>query len=213
MKRRAMRGSHAVRMMEATAWAVACLAVLVVVVWHDGMVSRYWDGKDPDRLPFLIWDRNRVPPDEPYAVWLSIMRFEADLSVGLLAASAGMVLVNATRRIRVRRAWRGAGVVACVAAVAGMGLCVLEEASLALQERRGLWGRSSNPFPNAWPNLELRIGLAVLGAWVVLVGSRRWRRSRSWADRIGIAIGSSWLMVVLYRLFASLFIPFSNWGY
>ena len=95
-----------------------------------------------------------------------------------------------------------------------MSVCVLEEASLAIQRHRGLWGELiSNPFPNAWPHYELRISLAVLGAWSVLTAMGWWRPSRAWADRVGIVVGFLWLAVIMYRIIGPVFIPFANWGY
>jgi hypothetical protein len=206
--------------MDAIAWVAASLAVLGVVVRHDAMVKSYWEEQYNKNSLFLTQRYVRVSGELPAesvkrsAIWLAIMRYEADFSVGLLVASAGIVLVSAARRLRARRTWSGPGAVACVVAVAAMGLCLLEEASEAAKEHRGLWGKTvSNPFPNAWPHCELRIGLAVLGAWVVMAGMRRWRPRRAWADRIGVAIGVLWLVVILYRIGASLFIPFGNWGY
>jgi hypothetical protein len=217
--RRLQEALHAAKIAEAAAWIMGSLAVLCVVAWHDAMVKSYWGEQYAAGSLFLTqrhFQRGRGPSAEPvgsYALWLSIMRYEADVSVGLLAASAVVVLVTAARRCTDRRSCGGPGAVACSTAVAAMGLCVLEEASLAAKEGRGLWKGAWNPFPNAWPNCELWIGLAVFGAWVVMVGARLWRPRGTWADRIGIVIGAFWICLIIYRITASIFIPFGNWRY
>lgn len=221
MKRRLPQPVPAARIAETVAWVVASPAFVGVVTWHDAMVKSYWEELHAKGSVFLTqrqfqFRRGPAPSAEPvasYARWLSIMRYEADISVGLLAASAGIVIVTAARRGRDRRCWGRPGAVACLTAVAAMALCVLEEASLAVKGGRGLWGSPWNPFPNAWPLCELRIGLSVLGAWVVLVGAGLWRPRGAWADRIGIGIGVSWMCLIIYRITACLFIPFGNWGY
>jgi hypothetical protein len=216
------QANHVARIAEAAAWIIASLAVLCVVAWHDAMVKTYWNKVYADGSLFLTqrhFHRGLSPaaaaaePVGSYPLWLSIMRYEADVSVGLLAASAGIVLVTAARRWTDRRSLRGPGAVACLTAVVAMGLCVLEETSVAAKEARRLWGSVGNPFPNAWPHCELRIGLAVLGAWVVMVGAGLWRPRGAWADRIGVMIGMSWMCLIVYRITASIFIPFANWGY
>jgi hypothetical protein len=205
------------RRSEVVAWAAAMLVILGAVAWHDPMVKSYWGTLDANHRLFMSRDssagRLRREPAGSHPTWIAIMRYEADLSFGLIAASAAMLPVfSAIRRID-RRAWKGPGAAACVAAVAAMALCLLEEASLAAHGRRGLWRSGTNPFPNAWPLFEVWIALAVLGAWVALAASRRWRIRRSRADRVGVALGSAWLAVLAYRIFASLFIPFGNWRY
>ena len=219
MQRRIPGVLHDVGGKKAIAWVAASLAVICVVVWHDSMVKSYWEDQYANNSLFLTqrhFESGREPSRElmkSYPIWLAIMRYEADLSVGLLAASFGIVLVNAVGQVRIRRAWAGPGVVACVVVVGAMVLCVMEEVSLAAKGHRGLWNSGSNPFPNAWPHFELRISVAVLGAWIVMAGIGRWRPRREWTDWLGVVIGFLWIGVMFYRIGASLFIPFDNWGY
>lgn len=219
MKRRLQEVLHAATVVEAAAWIMVSLAVCCVVAWHDPMVKSFWDEQYAKGSLFLTqhqFQRGQRPSAEPvgsYALWLSIMRYEADVSVGLLAAATGVVLLTAVRRWNDRRSWGGPGVAACSTVVAAMALCVLEEASLAAKENRGLWGSIGNPFPNAWPNCELRIGLAVFGAWVVMVAAGLWRPRRARADGIGVVIGALWIGLIIYRIAASIFIPFANLRY
>jgi hypothetical protein len=220
VQRRLQAVVDAAKTAEVAAWIIGALAVLFVVTWHDAMVKPYWDQKYAKGSLFLTQGgfrlgprpADRAPePVESYALWLSIMRYEADVSVGLLAASAGVVMLTAARHRKDRRSWSGPGAVACLTAVGAMGLCALEEASLGAKGSRGLWRSTTDPFPNAWPQYELRIGLAVLGAWVVLIGARLWRVRGEWADRFGVIIGTLWICLIIYRITACAFIPFGNW--
>jgi hypothetical protein len=207
------------RLVTATSWVVAVALVLCVVIWHDQKFGGYWDETSRRGTLFLPqrgFRRPHEPSPEPvgsYPVWIAIMRCEANLSVGLAVASAGMVLVIVARQGPARRVWREPGTVACVVAVAALGLCALEETSRAIRYGTGPWGSPFDPFPNSWPLFEVRISLAVLGAWVVMAAMGRWKRSRTWVDRVGRAAGWLWLAVLLYRVSASLFIPFGNWRY
>lgn len=219
MKRSLRESLHAAMFAEAAAWIMGVLFVFFMVNWHDVSVMPFWDNQYASGSLFLTqhqYQRVPLPATEPagsYALWLSIIRYEGDVSVGVLAASASVVLVTAVRRWKDRQCWSGPGAVACSTALAAMGLCVLEEVSEAAKRGRELWGRGTNPFPNVWPHFELRIALAVLGAWVVLIGAGLWRPPGSWADRIGVVVGILWLCLIVYRITACLVIPFGNWGY
>lgn len=46
---------------------------------------------------------------------------------------------------------------------------------------------------------------AVAGAWFVLALSGRWRADRSWLDRLGRAIGASWLILDAFNSVRTLF--------
>ena len=207
------------RGLEALAWVVTIVGACGVVAWHDRVARGYWDDQYRGGSLFMIhFVPGQVPPDRTDPVnypagWLGVMRVEADLAIGLLAGSAGLILVNAARGRQVRRCWRRPGAVACGAIVAAMVFCTAGEALAAAQQGRWPWMSPWNPFLNAWPNYELRIGLAVSGAWLVLAVMGRWRAERSAVDRVGRAIGGLWLGVTLYRIVAGLFIPFNNWGY
>jgi len=207
------------RVVTATSWIVAVALVVGVVIWHDRKFGGYWDEKSRRETLFLPqrgFRQSQKPSPEPvgsYPIWIAIMRCEANLSVGVAAASGGIVLVNLSRHWRASRVWRAPGTVACVVAVAAMGLCVLEETSRGIKYGWGPWGSRFDPFPNSWPLAELRTSLAVLGAWVIMAAMGRWRRPRTWIDRVGRAVGVLWLVLMLYRVSASLFIPFGNWHY
>jgi hypothetical protein len=132
VRRRLASAPHTTRFAAAVVWFVAPLALLCVVGWHDGMVRSYWQQQYRKGELFIGQSRFRPPrapsdnPGRPYAVWLWVMRYEADFSVGLVPASAGVVLVTAARRRMRRRRWSGPGAVTCLTAIAAMGLCVLE---------------------------------------------------------------------------------------
>jgi hypothetical protein len=42
-----------------------------------------------------------------------------------------------------------------------------------------------------------RIGFAVAGAWLTLLASGRWRSEASWIDRLGRAMGWSWIVLTV----------------
>ena len=105
---------------------------------------------------------------------------------------------------------------ACVVAVVAMCVSVLEERSNAIKTGQNLWrwgNPVSDPIPNAWSLCEMRICLAVLGAWVVMAIMRRFRPRGTWSDRIGLIVGGLWMVVMIYRAVASFFIPFGNVRY
>jgi hypothetical protein len=215
----ARTSSIARQILAVASWISAASLVVAVVSWHDSWVKSYWSEQFKRKSLFFGQPGSRKF-GEPSAVtekwaptWIDVMRYESDLSVGLLAASVGLLLVDGCRRLRCRRVWREPGSVACATAVVAMSLCVLEEASLAMQAHRGLWQSPTNPFPNVWPHYELRIGLAVFGAWSVMAFIGRWRPRQALADRAGVVLGWLWLFVLLYRMLASSVIPFVNWGY
>jgi hypothetical protein len=69
--------------------------------------------------------------------------------------------------------------------------------------------RSTLPVPTPWTiAVGLGdVGLAVIGAWVVLASGRRWGAEPSWIDRMGRLLGTCWIglflihHVVLYMTF------------
>jgi hypothetical protein len=211
----AKRLTTAGRVVTAAGWIAAIALVLDVVVWHDRTFWAYWDEKFQSGTLFLsqrgfLYHREPAPePAQSYPRWIAIMRWEANLWVGLAAASDGVVVVN---EIRQRRGWRKPGAVACFVAMATRSLCATQQTSQAIKYGTGLYRHPIfNPFPNSWPLSEVQISLAVPRAWVVMAATGRWRPQRTWADRVGGLVGGLWLVVTLYRLAASLFIPFGNW--
>ena len=203
-------------------WIAFLVVVAGTVVWYDQNLGGYWDQKFHSGNLFLAQYRHRFdrkPLSELatwYPIWITIMRSEANLSVGLLAASALISVRNLVNPARNHRVWRTPGAVACTVAVVATCICILEDKSAAIKQGRSLWGWGHpilDPFPNVWPLVEMRIALAVLGAWLVMLAMGRWRPPRTWTDRIGCAVGSLWLVVMVYRVVASFFIPLGNWRY
>ena len=45
-------------------------------------------------------------------------------------------------------------------------------------------------------------GPAVAGAWITMVVSGRWRRSRDWVEGLGMAIGACWIALTLAALYS-----------
>jgi hypothetical protein len=211
------------RRVTALGWIVAVIFVGSVVIWHDYTFGSYWDDGYRAGTLFLTQPRHsgrKVSAPEPttrYPIWIMIMRSEANISIALVAASlvgVGRPLASSAAR---GHAWREPGTIACLVAVAAMCFCVLEKNSGDLKALAWVWRWGGHPyidpFPNVWPLCEIRIGVTVLGAWVVMAATGRWKPRRTWADRLGRIVGGLWLAVIVYRVVASLFIPFGNWRY
>jgi hypothetical protein len=47
------------------------------------------------------------------------------------------------------------------------------------------------------PMLPISLGLAVLVSWLTLIAGRRWRPEPSWVDRLGRALGISWILLAI----------------
>jgi hypothetical protein len=112
------------------------------------------------------------------------------------------------------RLWRQPGAVALGAAGAVLGLEALGCAILV-----GIvgWGSVEDFLgSHAGPLLPLP-GAAVVGSWVTLAASRRWRAERSWVDRSGRALGAAWVVLAALSLGhqfwseVTAFVPFSRW--
>jgi len=96
---------------------------------------------------------------------------------------------------------RQPGLVACAAALAGLlpgGLW-----SLSVAEFRGpAWSRLR--FPEQWFGVIDFVAPAVVGAWLALALSRRWRAEPGWIDRAGRLLGVFWVvsfvLLELHRL-------------
>jgi hypothetical protein len=115
-------------------------------------------------------------------------------------------------RVKTLRLVRQPGFVACfVASVAVSCFMFVIAANLALghemvlvQEMVTAGGstRSSHTSIHTWPVAFAiyadRVGFAVGGAWMVQWLQGCWRPDRSWIDRLGRALGFSWLFVTLF---------------
>jgi hypothetical protein len=113
------------------------------------------------------------------------------LVVPLMAA----VIVMRLRRPRPRRSRlvNQPGLVTCVAVMASLipGLiCVA-----VVYHRPGF--QRAEGFQQAWVVAIRWAYTAVIGSWLALGLSRRWRPERSWIDRAGRALGLYWILLAL----------------
>jgi hypothetical protein len=59
------------------------------------------------------------------------------------------------------------------------------------------------PVPTSWTIAVglSDVGLAVIGAWLVLASGRRWGAEPSWIDRLGRLLGACWIGLFLIHHF------------
>jgi hypothetical protein len=185
-----------------------------------------------DLLYFL--QGNRVSP-RPWESWPGILVSTAlrGMAVTLPCGMAWTLGVLALRLRQPRPAWRRLarqpGLVACLVAPIPVALALVGRAVYHFLETytnlltparlpsppfitHGLPGLPDG-FPTFWPGIFLsapmfivpQIGLAVALAWIVLAMSGRCRPEPSWIDRLGRALGASWIVAaVLLRLLSEL---------
>ncbi len=144
----------------------------------------------------LLWPND--PNDFPF--WQQLGRRWGLL---LLFLSVAMVLIRlAPPRPRCRRLWSQPGFTACVAALFGF---AVNSSFTALRLHASLIGPEAytmTRFCEGWPYA----GPAVLGAWLALVLTRRWRAERGAIDRLGRLIGLLWLIELVFSE-----LPGSRW--
>src|SRR5262249_5075903 len=90
------------------------------------------------------------------------------------------------------------GLMACMAAVAGMIACAAVAGSAFLLS----WWLDGTPRPPSRPmgwvilldRLVIYAGISVAAVWITQVLTGRWRRSADWIDRLGRGVGGLWLV-------------------
>lgn len=121
----------------------------------------------------------------------------------LLVLSAASVVIRLRRpRPRYRRLWMQPGFTACALALFGF---AVSASSTALRFHASLFSSeyyTRAAFFEGWPYA----GPAVLGAWLTLILTRRWRSERSTIDRLGRLVGLCWLVELFFSE-----LPGSRW--
>lgn len=104
-------------------------------------------------------------------------------------------------RPRVRGLLQRPGTAACMAAAAAILVMIARMwiKVYAMHRRKG------EPFELRllyhWiVSSHVRVGFAVLGAWVALLLTRGWRPQPSWVDRSGRVLGLGWLALTLFHV-------------
>lgn len=114
------------------------------------------------------------------------------------------VLLLRLRRPRPRRfaMFRQSGMAACCAAIFPIAMSL----ACFIRETAGRSGELQDPLSTGVAGLHFqymglyRVGLWVLGSWLALFLSGRWRPERSWIDRLGRTLGIGWLVVLIVDL-------------
>jgi hypothetical protein len=156
------------------------------------------------------YDFYRVPSTPAvYRTVGAILAVTNSILMGLTLA----LTVSALRRYRagLRVALRRPGLAACAASFAAM-IVMLTRMSLKVYTMHA-FGRKGESFGlrNVYPWLisdYVRIGFAVLGAWLALLMTWGWRPEHSWIDRAGRVLGWGWLSLSLLHVFLPWIEPF-----
>jgi hypothetical protein len=131
--------------------------------------------------PYMLGITLLVTHRRPYLLALSApAHYGPTFLVPLTVAALALRL----RRPRppIRRAFRGLGMVGCLASIPG----------IALANAPSPRGPMDMPGP-FWLAGGFEAGLCVLGAWVALVAQCRWCREPDWVGWLGRAISLGWL--------------------
>lgn len=149
------------------------------------------------------------------ANWWQAMEFAQTLCALALAGFTVALLVLRLRRPRPARLrlWRQPGAAALLASASVLGL--MTAGSAVLLARVGWPSIDDLIWNNGAPLFPLP-GAAVLGVWITLAASGRWKAERSWIDRSGRAAGAAWVLLfglslgLHYRNEIASFLPFQR---
>jgi hypothetical protein len=132
-----------------------------------------------------------------WAVKTSLNRYHYFLPLVATLTLTVLSLRMAPPRPRRARLFRQPGVVACLAAVCGLGLWVPLPAILAMRATR----REDPPLAL----FAIAAASAVGASWLILWMGRRWRAEAGWIDRAGRALGVVWLVRIPLGLLLGFF--------
>ncbi len=111
-----------------------------------------------------------------------------------------------------RDAARGPGLVACFVAVAAAILPIIWFAGMVLIESRLPYPIYSVPFNNVFGRWMIAAGPMILGAWIALALTGRWRPNSTWTDRAGCVLGLCFVLIYLYsEIYFDVVRPISGW--
>lgn len=163
------------------------LAWIRVFTQTEGMTDPYPDGSE-----IVV---GRPIPSPVVAVLIGF--WCVDTSSNLVATvTIALVLLRAfPPRPGIRRLTRQPGAVACWAVMVAVAFEMLSKFSDVVHILRF----GGDPWFDLWRTTPWNIqgsseSLAVSVAWLLLMGSRRWKPERSWIDRVGIILGVFWLV-------------------
>jgi hypothetical protein len=147
-------------------------------------------GTLPD-LSTLESDLNRAP--SPGMRHFQAVQFGLSAVIPYLATLTPAMLVVRLRQPRpsLRRVGRQPGMIACAAATVAMAIEALWIASLL--------GRGSGFIQTStvFVGYAQQVSFTVVGGWVALALSGRWRSETGWIDRVGRLLGLLWIGITV----------------
>jgi hypothetical protein len=124
--------------------------------------------------------------------WLRVLQRQTGLLLFILSIAMVLIRLRSPRPKRLRL-WRQPGMTGCAAAIMGVLVYAISEALSQLGGRQE-WDRFlTGAFWYQWPYA----GPAVIGAWLALIFTRRWRAEPGSIDRLGRLIAMCWLIEFL----------------
>ncbi len=60
------------------------------------------------------------------------------------------------------------------------------------------YGEYHDTMYGSWGRDGAKVGMAVAAAWLVVLFGGRWRASRGWRDLLGLALGTAWIIELLW---------------
>jgi hypothetical protein len=133
-----------------------------------------------------------------------VRRVESDVATIIAIASLGVGIAVLIRPSRIRtRRWPGPGVSAM--AVATIAIIYMIVWDIYLRSQGHYWMGSHSVVYATVARVNFRTTGAIIGTWVVLAVSRRWRPRPDLLDRLGLFLGWSWIGLMAMRILAPSF--------
>jgi hypothetical protein len=147
---------------------------------------------------------HKTLPPWAQAIWQPVRRGESDVWTILAIATLGVGIAVLIRPSRIRtRSWPGPGVSAM--AVAAIAIIYMLVWDIYLRSQGHYWLGSHPVVFGTVAGVRFRTTGAIIGTWVVLAVSRRWRPRPDLVDRIGLFLGWSWIGLMAMRILAPSF--------
>jgi hypothetical protein len=167
--------------------------LIVAVVWLN----------DSDASSPVVEDVSRVRlPPSVAAGWMPWKRAENDFEAFLAVATLGLGFTVLSHPGRLRtKDWPPPGHTAMAVGVLAELFMIAWHISLNVQGQYWLDRRFAHLIVlSAVSRIRFRIAGAIVGAWVVLAFSRRFRPRPELLDRLGCIVAASWIGVIVIRL-------------
>jgi hypothetical protein len=169
---------------------IADVMILVPAAAVGALIFRYY-------IPGLSSQLAAIPtlsPD-PFGLWRALFCLHGPGSCLVVPWMAALIVVR-LRRPRPEVIRFQPGFVACLAVMVSLlpGLAWIA----AIHHRPGF--QRPQGFEQAWGCVIMWTDTAVVGAWLALILSRKWRAEPSWIDRMGRALGLYWIVLLFAML-------------